>query len=151
MEDGRSAQAAEAFAVSAKMLAAGNHQHLEVVISSIPDYINSNRQLLIRAWENLLSNALDYTPEGGDIHVFIREERDKLLFVIEDSGPGFTEEDIHRGTQQFYQGDKSRNSRNHYGVGLFMADSFAKQQGGRLILGNSPSTKGALVRLEINM
>uniref|UniRef100_UPI002FE3070B ATP-binding protein n=1 Tax=Muricomes intestini TaxID=1796634 RepID=UPI002FE3070B len=88
---------------------------------------------------------------GGDICISIKEESGKLLFVIEDSGLGFTEEDIRRGTQQFYQGDKSRNSRNHYGVGLFMVDSFVKHQGGRLTLENSPRTKGALVRLEINM
>ena len=144
-------QTAEAFAASAKMLAEANHQNLEVVISSIPDYIKSNRQLLLRAWENLLSNALEYTPAGGDICISIKEESGKLLFAIEDSGLGFTEEGIRRGTQQFYQGDKSRNSRNHYGVGLFMVDSFVKHQGGRLTLENSPRTKGALVRLEINM
>lgn len=144
-------QAAETFAVRAKMLAAGNQQNLEVVISTAADYINSDRQLLLRAWENLLSNALEYTPAGGDILISIKMEGKKLVFMIEDSGPGFTEEDMCRGTEQFYQGDKSRNSRSHYGMGLFMVSSFIKQQGGEMILGNSPRTKGALVRLEINI
>lgn len=144
-------QAAETFAVRAKMLAAGNQQNLEVVISTAADYINSDRQLLLRAWENLLSNALEYTPAGGDILISIKMEGKKLVFMIEDSGPGFTEEDMCRGTEQFYQGDKSRNSRSHYGMGLFMVSSFIKQQGGEIILGNSPRTKGALVRLEINI
>jgi signal transduction histidine kinase len=144
-------QAAEAFAVRAKMLAAGNQRNLEVVISSAADYINSDRQLLLRAWENLLSNALEYTPAGGDILISIKTEGKKLVFMIEDSGPGFTKEDMRRGTEQFYQGDKSRNSRSHYGMGLFMVSSFIKQQGGELILGNSLRTKGALIRLEINI
>ena len=144
-------QAAETFAVRAKMLAAGNQQNLEVVISTAADYINSDRQLLLRAWENLLSNALEYTPAGGDILISIKMEDKKLVFVIEDSGPGFTKEDMCRGAEQFYQGDKSRNSRSHYGMGLFMVSSFIKQQGGEMILGNSPRTKGALVRLEINI
>lgn len=144
-------QAAEAFAVRAKMLAVGNQRNLEVVISTAADYINSDRQLLLRAWENLLSNALEYTPAGGDIFISIKTEGKKLVFVVEDSGPGFTEEDMCRGTEQFYQGDKSRNSRSHYGMGLFMVSSFVKQQGGEMILGNSARTKGALVRLEINI
>lgn len=144
-------QTAEAFAVRAKMLAAGNQQNLEVVISSTTAYINSDRQLLLRAWENLLSNALEYTPAEGDILISIKTEGKKLVFVIEDSGPGFTKEDMCRGAEQFYQGDKSRNSRSHYGMGLFMVSSFIKQQGGEMILENSPRTKGALVRLEINI
>ncbi|PWJ48238.1 sensor histidine kinase [Faecalicatena contorta] len=144
-------QTAEAFAVRAKMLAAGNQQNLDVVIFSTTAYINSDRQLLLRAWENLLSNALEYTPAGGDILISIKMQGKKLVFMIEDSGPGFTEEDMCRGTEQFYQGDKSRNSRSHYGMGLFMVSSFIKQQGGDMILGNSPRTKGALVRLEINI
>ncbi len=143
-------QAAMKFAECAKSAAAGKHQHLEVEISSLPDYINSSRQLLLRVWGNLLSNALEYTPPGGEIHIFIKEENKMLVFMIEDSGPGFTQEDIQRGTQQFYQSDKSRNSRNHYGVGLFMAESFVNSQGGRLILENSVRTKGALVCLKIN-
>lgn len=70
-------------------------QHLEVVISLHSDYIKSDRQFLERAWENLLYNAVEHTPYGGNIIISIEN---KLYFQIEDSGDGFTEEDICHGS-----------------------------------------------------
>lgn len=139
----------ESFAENARVMAAAGGQNITVVISVVSDYIISDRQMLLRAWENLLDNASQYTPKGGNIAVKITEDGDVLCFQIEDSGPGFTEEDIRRGPEQFYQGDRSRNSKSHYGMGLFIVQSFARQQGGKLILSNSDSRKGACVRLEI--
>ena len=139
----------ESFAENARVMAAAGGQNITVVISVVSDYIISDRQMLLRAWENLLDNASQYTPKGGNIAVKITEDGDVLCFQIEDSGPGFTEEDIRRGPEQFYQGDRSRNSTSHYGMGLFIVQSFARQQGGKLILSNSDSRKGACVRLEI--
>lgn len=139
----------ESFAENARVMAAAGGQSITVVISLVSDYIISDRQMLLRAWENLLDNASQYTPKGGNIAVKITEDGDMLCFQIEDSGPGFTEEDIRRGPEQFYQGDRSRNSKSHYGMGLFIVQSFARQQGGKLILSNSDSRKGACVRLEI--
>ena len=142
---------AESFAENSRVVASAFGRNLEVVISLISDYIISDRQMLLRAWENLLDNAVEYTPKGGNITIKLYEEEDRLCFRIEDSGPGFTEEDIRRGPEQFYQGDKSRNSKSHYGMGLFIVQSFAKQQGGRLTLGNAGTHKGACVCLEIGI
>lgn len=138
------------FTVRARTLTSAKRQHLDVVISLHSDYIMSDRQFLQRVWENLLNNAVEYTPEGEKVAIHIAEEADRLTFQIEDSGPGFTKEDIRHGTEQFYQGDKSRNSRQHYGMGLFIVQSFVNCQGGRLFLENSESLKGACVRLEMN-
>ncbi|WP_346906527.1 sensor histidine kinase [Faecalicatena orotica] len=140
---------AESFRESAKMLTDAKKQSLEVVISLQSDYIISDRQFLGRAWENLLNNAVEYTPEGGMIWIRIKEEGDWLCLRIEDSGPGFTEEDLRHAAEQFYQGDKSRNSEYHYGIGLFTVQSFAKQQGGSLVLSNSDEDRGACVCLYI--
>ena len=83
------------------------------------------------------------------IWIRIKEEGDWLCLRIEDSGPGFTEEDLRHAAEQFYQGDKSRNSEYHYGIGLFTVQSFAKQQGGSLVLSNSDEDRGACVCLYI--
>lgn len=137
------------FATRARTMTSAKKQHLEVVISLQSDYIMSDRQLMQRVWENLLYNAVEYTPRGGNIAIHITEEKDRLYFQIEDDGPGFTEEDLRHGTEQFYQGDKSRNSRKHYGMGLFIVQSFVSSQGGRLTLSNSGDLKGACVNLEL--
>ena len=137
------------FSIRAKSMTSAKKQHLDIVISLHSDYIMSDRQLLQRVWENLLHNAVEYTPQGGKIGIHITEDESRLYFQIEDSGPGFTEEDLMHGTEQFYQGDKSRSSRKHYGMGLFIVQSFVSQQGGRLILSNLEGQKGACVCLEI--
>lgn len=137
------------FSIRAKSMTSAKKQHLDIVISLHSDYIMSDRQLLQRVWENLLHNAVEYTPQGGKIGIHITEDENRLYFQIEDSGPGFTEEDLMHGTEQFYQGDKSRSSRKHYGMGLFIVQSFVSQQGGRLILSNLEGQKGACVCLEI--
>ncbi len=137
------------FAGRARTMASAKKQQLEVVISLQSDYIMNDRQLLQRVWENLLNNAVEYTPEGGNISIHITEEKDRLHFQIEDDGPGFTEEDLRHGMEQFYQGDKSRSSRKHYGMGLFIVQSFVSSQGGRMTLSNSPELKGACVHVEL--
>jgi signal transduction histidine kinase len=45
--------------------------------------------------------------------------------------------------------DQSRNSKSHYGIGLYVADSVAIQHGGRLILENNKTKQGAIVTIEI--
>lgn len=142
---------AEVFVEYAKILTGAKKQSLKVVISLKSDYIMSDRQLLNRAWENLLNNAVEYTPEGKEISITMKEEGDRLCLCIVDSGPGFTEEDLRHAAEQFYQGDKSRNSKSHYGIGLFTVQSFAEQQGGTLTLANSDAGNGACVRLEIKV
>ena len=58
-------------------------------------------------------------------------------------------EDMLAAKNLFYQGDKSRHSRKHYGMGLYLAEQFAKENGGSLTLANSTRMKGAWVRLRI--
>lgn len=57
---------------------------------------------------------------------------------------------MHSATEQFYRGDKSRNAKDHHGMGLYIAKSFAKQHGGNLYLSNSEKLHGAKVVLEIS-
>lgn len=139
----------EDFSRQAKMLADSKNRNLDVDISGIPDYINIDGGQLQRAWENLLTNAIEYTPECGRILITIKAADNRLCYQIEDDGPGFSTEELHHAAEQFYQGDKSRASKNHYGMGLFMVQSFAKNQSGTLSIRNSGLTKGACIRLDI--
>ena len=45
--------------------------------------------------------------------------------------------------------DDSRNSKTHYGIGLYVADSIAKKHNGKMILDNSPAAGGAKVTIQI--
>ena len=61
---------------------------------------------------NVISNGADYCPDEGTLVIRAEEERQQescfLKITVTDSGPGFTEEALLHGTEQFYQADKSR-------------------------------------------
>lgn len=128
---------------------AGKKQTIQFECENLPKWICVNEKLLIRSWENLVYNAIEYTPQGGMIRICISEGKEQLEISVEDEGSGFSAEDLQSAKNLFYQGDKSRHSRKHYGMGLYLAEQFAKENGGSLTLANSTRMKGAWVRLRI--
>lgn len=105
--------------------------------------------LLLRALNNVMSNAVEHTPSGGIVTFKVSEDNGYIVFTISDTGMGFSSEALKHATEQFYMDDRSRNSKSHFGIGLYVADSVAKQHGGLLILENSKSTHGAKIIIKI--
>lgn len=115
----------------------------------VPEVFLADEEALRRAIINVISNAVDYSPFNGEILFNVDEHNGNLRFVVEDSGRGFSSEEINCAAEQFFQGDKSRNSKNHYGMGLYIAKEFITQHNGTIVLGNSEKIGGAKVTLEI--
>ena len=69
---------------------------------------------------NLISNAITYSPKGGQITISICEENEKTLFTVNDTGIGIKKEEIPRVFERFYRVDRAR-SRNSGGTGLGLA------------------------------
>ncbi|KAB1439842.1 ATP-binding protein [Candidatus Galacturonibacter soehngenii] len=112
-------------------------------------WIQVDDSLLERAINNVVANAVEHTLQDGVITIEIEEEKGYLIFSICDNGEGFTQEALKHATEQFYMGDRSRNVKSHYGMGLYIADSVAKQHGGYLILENDADSHGAKVIFHI--
>ena len=108
-----------------------------------------DHDLIIRALMNVLSNAVEHTPQGGKISLEAFQYENMLSIVISDTGSGFSAEALKHGTEQFFMDDDSRNSKSHYGSGLYVAASVVQKHGGRLVLENSSQNGGAKVTLEI--
>lgn len=102
---------------------------------------------VVRAVMNIIKNAAEHTTEGGTININIEEQGGKLIFIVEDTGSGFTKEALIHGTEQFFMDDASRSSKAHYGIGLFSAKTIAEKHGGRILLKNSEETGGAKVEI----
>lgn len=75
---------------------------------------------------NVIQNAVEHTKENGIIYIDAKEQDDRLTFIVEDSGSGFTKEALLHGTEQFFMDDTSRNGEAHYGMGLFFAKLWLK-------------------------
>lgn len=115
------------------------------------DVIQVNTEQLKRAWDNIISNAMEYTDveQGIDIHISIEEKdgRSYLRAGVSDYGPGFSPEELQHATEELYRGDASRHDRSHQGLGLAIAKRFVEAQGGFLEVGNSTKTGGGEVVL----
>lgn len=100
--------------------ALGKAQHIELGQAPAQELAGSASELL-SAMSNLVSNAVRYTPPGGEIHLGWRELPDgRGEFSVRDSGPGVAAEHIPRLTERFYRVDRSR-SRETGGTGLGLA------------------------------
>ena len=74
------------------------------------------RQVLV----NLLTNAVKFTPEEGEVEVITERDGDNLLVHVRDTGIGIAEADANSIFEEFYQVDGSY-SRNYGGTGLGLA------------------------------
>ncbi len=96
------------------------HHQLKLEIGSRAKLVGSNNELH-SAFGNLVSNAIRYTPSGGDIVLRWDETADgHLKFSVKDSGIGISLQHIPRLTERFYRVDRSR-SRETGGTGLGLA------------------------------
>lgn len=118
-------------------------------IKEIPKFILADEEALKRAIINVISNSVDYSEVNGKILFSANMIGKNLKFIIEDSGRGFSQEELQYATVQFFQGDKSRNSKNHYGMGLYIVRKLMKQHDGNIELENSKELSGAKVILEL--
>lgn len=111
----------------------------------------SNKELLMRAIVNIMSNAVDYSPIKSEIEFIVNEVDDMLVFTIRDCGKGFTESGLKNAKNQFYMESSERKVGEHYGMGLYIAEYVAKKHGGFVELRNREDKDGAEVSLVINI
>lgn len=89
---------------------------------------------------NLLSNAMRYTPNGGQVEISLASTQATALVNVHDSGQGIPAESLPYIFGRFYRVDKSRNrSEGGSGLGLAIARQLARAHGGDLTVANHPS------------
>ncbi|MBT9538913.1 phosphate regulon sensor histidine kinase PhoR [Thiobacillus sp.] len=109
---------AQALAAEAESLSGGRHRvHLEVASDA---KLRGSLQEIRSALGNLVSNAVRYTPDGGDITLSWQMKDNEGVFAVTDTGEGVAAEHIPRLTERFYRVDRSR-SRETGGTGLGLA------------------------------
>jgi signal transduction histidine kinase len=102
--------------------------------------VQCDEHLLERAVENLLDNALRYTPQGGRVEVGWREDRGTVLFTVADTGPGIAPSDMPHLFNPLYRGESSRNRETGgTGLGLAIARRVLLAHGGDLHAANCPA------------
>jgi two-component system phosphate regulon sensor histidine kinase PhoR len=102
-------------------LALSNGKHQIMATTSDIQWLKGDTNELQSAFSNLISNAIRYTPEQGEITIrWYLNEQQQGCFEVQDNGEGIAEEHIERLTERFYRVDVGR-SRDTGGTGLGLA------------------------------
>jgi signal transduction histidine kinase len=99
--------------------------HLE---SGLP-HIIVDRARIGQVLNNLLGNAVKFTPEAGRIELNVEYREDAVVFSVQDNGPGIPAEALPRLFEPYWQVSKTRSG---MGLGLFIAKTLVEAHGGRI-------------------
>ncbi len=93
---------------------------------------NSNHRSLGQALENILRNALRFTPAGKCVSVTLTDGGEHYRIRIEDEGGGVPDSDLDKIFEPFYRSEKSRHDSSGFGLGLALAKRQIAAVGGSL-------------------
>jgi signal transduction histidine kinase len=95
--------------------------------------IQADKDKMAQVFTNILSNALKYTPEGGQIEVTVSGDNKTVTVSVKDTGIGIAEEDLPHIFDRFYRADKSRTrNTGGAGIGLAIVKSIVTAHGGSI-------------------
>ena len=128
---------------------AGGQHRIQAAHSPVFEIAGARTELL-SALSNLLSNAVRYTPPGGEITAGWRLLDDGgAEFWVRDSGPGIATEHLPRLTERFYRVDRSRSRETGgTGLGLAIVKHVAQRHGGQMLV-DSTLGAGSEFRLQL--
>ncbi len=116
--------------------------------SPVP-FVLADIALTERVLDNLIGNALDHTPQGGQIQLALNSVGDRLEVSIADSGEGIPQDELGRIFEPFYRSDTKKDKhKGHAGLGLAIAKKIIELQDGELSVANREEG-GAVFRFRL--
>lgn len=103
------------------------------IAAGLPE-IEADRQRLVQALTNLISNALKFTPAGGTVRLRVSNRDHRVRFAVEDSGPGIEQADLPHLFEPFWQAKKTAHL--GAGLGLKITRGIVEAHGGTIEVSN---------------
>lgn len=110
---------------------------LDVELDRVEYYGNEN--LMHHVWDNLISNAVKFSPQEGTVIIRLMKDKNKIIFYVEDRGPGISEEACHHIFDKFYQADSSHKEDGN-GLGLSLVKKILSLEEGTIRVDNCSPT-----------
>jgi signal transduction histidine kinase len=127
-------------------------KHITLAQHVAPDLpaIEADPKRLYQVLNNVLSNAIKFTPEGGSVTLTCEVDGNELHIRVRDSGIGIDQEFMPSVFERFRQAD-SRSTRNHggLGLGLAIARHLVEQHGGQIQAFSEGRDKGTTVSIRV--
>ncbi|MEH7436094.1 cell wall metabolism sensor histidine kinase WalK [Neobacillus drentensis] len=112
-------------------------------------FIEVDEDKMTQVLYNIISNALKYSPEGGQVTFSIKEEESRIIVSVKDQGVGIPKENIGKIFDRFYRVDKARTRKlGGTGLGLAIAKEMVNAHGGS-IWATSEEGKGTTIAFSL--
>jgi len=106
-----------------------------------------DEERLRQVLSNLLTNAIKYSPEGGQVTVRGRVEPKQVIVSVSDQGPGIAAPDLPHVFERFYRGARTAAAATGSGLGLWIAQAFVSACGGKLEAESPGTGRGATITM----
>lgn len=120
------------------VVAKNNGQALELELPASLSNVNADLSRIKQVVDNLVTNALKFTPKGGRIIIGARESEGNLIIEVKDDGRGLAKEDLERIFNPYYRKESDRNQLSGLGLGLSLCKKFIDLHGGRIWAESEP-------------
>ena len=119
--------------------AKNKHLQISTHIPEQPAFVSADIGLIQRLLENLIENAIKYTPDGGKITISLINGDNRVATSISDTGQGIPQKDIPHIFERFYRVDKHRNA-DGTGLGLAIAQRIIQLHDSSIDVASKPNT-----------
>ncbi|MBU3673036.1 MAG: HAMP domain-containing protein [Sinobacteraceae bacterium] len=127
-------------------------RHVDWQVPTDPCLIEGDRQWVAAAIENVVRNALRYTPVGSTVKLRLERMTNTIDVVVSDSGAGIAPEDLSRVFEPFQRATSAASgSEGSSGLGLAITASVLRAHGGSVSAHNRKTQNGSVLGLEIRL
>ena len=120
----------------------------EALLPEQPVELNIDKDKITQVLQNILSNAVKYSPKGGLIRITGEIKKDFYQVSIKDQGIGMTPEQLDRIFEKFFRADASNTAISGTGLGMSIVKHLVEAHGGEVRV-ESMKGKGTTVRFTI--
>ncbi|KRN31228.1 cell wall metabolism sensor histidine kinase WalK [Weissella halotolerans] len=118
----------------------GKHYTIRREIPDVEIWVELDPSRFIQVIDNIMNNAIKYSPDGGVISAKLNDQQDEVVLSISDQGLGIPAKDVQHVFDRFFRVDKARSRKQGgTGLGLAISKEIIEQFGGRIWL---ESTEG---------
>jgi len=113
------------------------HQFIVDFSDNFP-IVMADETRIIQVISNLISNAIKYSKDGGEIHITGHVRPEQVIICVSDQGPGISPEDIPHIFDRFYRSSDATRMSKGAGLGLYLARAVIEAHGGRIWVDPKP-------------